>query len=524
MMRLGKKLSIVIPVCNEAETLHDVLVSCINLNPYEVIVVANGCTDHTVKIAERHGCRIIIEQEPLGNDIGRAIGAAASTGDIILFLDGDFALNSNRLKVFLEPIITGQADAVLNDMDELYHEKKSPHSTTIWRQVFNGLLRREDLHIDSMLTVPHAITRELLTVIGAKSLANPILAHAKLLASGCRIHHSFGFDVVKPNRYRPEEHAVHHERLSPSERRIIGDHIASLAYVLQDPRGFFSDGGRRRDIASAVSSGRIRMPLIAEGWRSAPTMQYAGKSLSVVIPVQNEENTIGNVIKEVRKLDPIEIIVVVNGSSDGTARIAISEGARTIYFHQPLGNDTGRTIGALAARGDIVLFVDGDFALGAKDLYPYVKAVEQGVDVALNDLNHYLYLRYPLNFVTACKYALNLALDLKKLGVGSLIAVPHAISMEALCKIGMHNLTSPAVAQVQAVLSGCRLESVYRTDVDRINRIRPDQHFSTLGHPPAVSRIIGDHVEAIHHLIKVKGQRGFFEDRTRKWERLRGIR
>lgn len=524
MNGLNKRLSIVIPAHNEAGTIHDVLVSCSNLKPYEVIVVANGCTDQTAAIADRFGCKVIREELALGNDVGRAIGAAASTGDIILFLDADFALSSHKLRLFLEPLLSGQADAVLNDMDELFQEKKSPHSTTVWRQVFNAVLRREDLAVDSMLSVPHAMTRETLTAIGIAALANPILAHAKLIASGCRIDHSYAIDVLKPNRYRPEEHAVDRLRLSPSEKRIIGDHLAGLSYALLDARGGFTDGGRRRDIAFQVSSGKIRMPVVSFGWKTAPSTLYSGKSLSVVIPVQNEETTIADVIQEARKLEPSEIIVVVNGSTDSTAAIAIAKGAKTICFPEPLGNDTGRTMGALAAQGDIILFVDGDFTVPAKDLYPYVKAVNQGVDVAMNDLNHYLYLKFPINLVTACKYALNLALDQKKLGVSSLVAVPHALSRNALRHIGCIQLTSPAAAQARAVLAGCRLDMVYRTDVDRMNRIRPDQHFSMKGYPPAVSRIIGDHVTAFHHLIQVRGDRGLFVDNTRKWERLKGIR
>ena len=45
---------------------------------------------------------------------------------------------------------------------------------------------------------------------------------------------------------------------------------------------------------------------------------YDGKQLSVIIPVQNEEETIEQVILEARKIEPLEIIVVVNGSTDQT--------------------------------------------------------------------------------------------------------------------------------------------------------------------------------------------------------------
>ena len=56
----------------------------------------------------------------------------------------------------------------------------------------------------------------------------------------------------------------------------------------------------------------------------------------------------------------------------------------------------GRLLGTYFAKGEIVLFIDGDFVISASELYPFAKAIADGTDVALNDLNHYLDLRVPL--------------------------------------------------------------------------------------------------------------------------------
>ncbi|MBG9577865.1 glycosyl transferase, partial [Bacillus thuringiensis] len=74
-----------------------------------------------------------------------------------------------------------------------------------------------------------------------------------------------------------------------------------------------------------------------QGWGVTSNL-YREKQLSVVIPVQNEEKTIGKVIEELRKIEPFEIIVVVNGSSDKTATIAKDKGATTIVYKEALGN------------------------------------------------------------------------------------------------------------------------------------------------------------------------------------------
>jgi len=515
----NKTLSIIIPACDEAMTLPAVLQACLPLKPKEIIVVANGCTDGTAEIARRFGCTVIDEAEKLGNDVGRAIGAIRATGDILLFLDADFPIAPSALQTFLEPIRRGQADVVMNDFNDFFRRPYRPHTITVWRQVFNEWVGRSDLVIDSVLSVPHAITREVLNQIGITSLADPIVAQARIITRPIRIAHHMSIDVISPNRFRPLEHGYTVPGLPRAEKRMIGDHVSALAEVLRDSRGGFSDGGRRRDLVRKIRDGTKEIPVVAEGWGVTSTL-YQGKQLTVIIPVQNEEKTIGEVIRQVRKIEPLEVIVVVNGSTDQTAAQAIAEGAKTVVFPERLGNDVGRAIGAKLAQGDILLFLDGDFALPPTDLFPYCQAIAEGTDIALNNLDYYLDLRFPLHIVTASKYAVNLALDRKELGVGSLVAIPHALSRTALEKIGWEPLISPVMAQVKGVLEGLRVQNVHRVDVDQINRIRPDQHFAREGYAPAVERIIGDHVEGISYLIRSRGVRGGLYDGNRRWDRL----
>ena len=72
------------------------------------------------------------------------------------------------------------------------------------------------------------------------------------------------------------------------------------------------------------------------------------------------------------------------------------------------------------------------------------------------------------------------------------------------------------VAQVKAILSGFEVACVSRVEVDKMNRIRPSEHFAKIGHPPAVLRIIGDHIEGLEQLIALTGSRGGFHDGNRK--------
>lgn len=510
---MAKSLSVIIPASNEVDTISDVIQSVKPLNPVEIIVIANGCNDGTEEVANRLGCKVIRHTELLGNDVGRAVGAKYAIGDVLLFIDGDFAIPTSKLQLFLNPILHDQTDIVLNNLDALFLKKQKPHSVTVWRQILNAMLEREELKIDSLLSVPHALTKEVVQSIGYECLVNPIVAHLRIAQSKWRISRHCAIDVITPNKFRPVEHAAYGTSLSQSERRMIGDHIEAIAerIVSSDTRGGYYDGNRKRNSVYHT----LNFEDFYQGWGVTSNL-YKGKQLSVVIPVQDEEKTIGNVIEELRKIEPFEIIVVVNGSSDKTATIAKNKGATTIVYKEALGNDVGRSLGTYFAKGEIVLFIDGDFVIPARELYPFAKAIADGKDVALNDLNHYLDLRVPLHLVTAFKYALNLACDRKDLGVGSLIAVPNAFSHKCLKAIGYKSLLSPCVAQVKALLSGFEIACVYRVEVDKMNRIRPSEHFAKIGHPPAVLRIIGDHIEGLEQIIALTDNRGGFYDGNRK--------
>ncbi len=508
-------LSIVIPVYNEAATIENVLLSCISLRPKEVIVVANGCTDETVDIVKKFPApiKLITVEKQLGNDVGRAVGAKEATGEVLLFLDADFVISKDELLLFLQPIMNGEADVVLNDFTKLFYEKKRPHSITVWRQIVNTIIGKSNLGIDSILSVPHAFTKKAVNSIGWENLAHPILSHILLVSNPALVIHRYPIEVISKNRFRPSEHQVNFDHLSKSEKRMIGDHLYGLAHILQEPRGGFSDGGRNRATIEEIKQTNFS-PKITTGWKTIDkTLIYGGKTLSVIIPAQNEAKTIQSVIQQARKIEPLEIIVVVNGSSDHTAEVAKAYGATTIEINERLGNDVGRSIGAKYAKGDILLFIDGDFLIPANDLFPFAKAIANGVDLSLNDLNHYLDLRFPLNIVTALKYAVNLAHDSKGLGVSSMIAVPHGLSRKALNIIGWDSLVSPVVAQSKVLLENNLIaKTVHRVEVDKLNKIRPEEHFAKRGFAPAVERIIGDHVEGLYYLLSKTSKRGLFQN------------
>jgi len=87
-----------------------------------------------------------------------------------------------------------------------------------------------------------------------------------------------------------------------------------------------------------------------------------GPLVSVIVPVYNREQFLGETLDSIFALDyvPFEVMVVDDGSTDGSAEIAQSY-ADVHYFRQEnRGPGAARNIGIEASRGEFVAFVDSD--------------------------------------------------------------------------------------------------------------------------------------------------------------------
>ena len=91
-------------------------------------------------------------------------------------------------------------------------------------------------------------------------------------------------------------------------------------------------------------------------------------TVSIVIPAFNEEKAIGPVVDALySKFPEAELIVVDDGSTDGTAKHATSSGAKVIKHEFQRGYGASLRTGTEAATREYVLFCDGDGQHSAED-------------------------------------------------------------------------------------------------------------------------------------------------------------
>lgn len=103
---------------------------------------------------------------------------------------------------------------------------------------------------------------------------------------------------------------------------------------------------------------------------------------SIVIPARNEAGCIADVVAGCRRLAIGEVIVVDDGSHDGTGELAAAAGARVLRC---AGEGKGLALrrGAAIARGRVLVFLDGDGQDPPEHIPALLAAIESGADVAI---------------------------------------------------------------------------------------------------------------------------------------------
>jgi glycosyltransferase involved in cell wall biosynthesis len=170
------KLSVLIPVYNEARTIDEILrlVEAVPIEK-EVLVVDDGSTDGTRPILERWdgrgGVRVILHPENLGK--GRAVRTAmeAARGDILLIQDADLEYDPADYPAILRPIESGRADVVYGSR---FRGSAENRVQNFWHTVGNRILTLisnvfTDLNLTDMATCYKAFHRRVVPSLDLES-------------------------------------------------------------------------------------------------------------------------------------------------------------------------------------------------------------------------------------------------------------------------------------------------------------------------------------------------------------------
>jgi glycosyltransferase involved in cell wall biosynthesis len=109
-------------------------------------------------------------------------------------------------------------------------------------------------------------------------------------------------------------------------------------------------------------------------------------AVSIIIPAYNEEKTIGDVIEDTASIMdslhlPYEIIVVDDGSTDGTRLVASNKKVRLLCNQGNRGKGYSLRKALEYAQGDIIVTIDSDGEHKPKEIPDLLEPLFNGTDI-----------------------------------------------------------------------------------------------------------------------------------------------
>ena len=194
------KLSIVIPVYNEAATILEIidLVSSINVGLDKELVLVDDCSsdgtrDVLKKAAANHPeWRVLFHEVNRGKGAALRTGFAAATGDFVLIQDADLEYDPREYPILLRPLLENRADVVFGSR----FQGGGPHRVCFfWHYLGNKFLTTlsnmmTNLNLTDMEVCYKVFRREILQKLTLKEdrFGFEVEITAKVARAKCRIY------------------------------------------------------------------------------------------------------------------------------------------------------------------------------------------------------------------------------------------------------------------------------------------------------------------------------------------------
>src|SRR5437867_9257730 len=113
-------------------------------------------------------------------------------------------------------------------------------------------------------------------------------------------------------------------------------------------------------------------------------MAGSSPSVTVLVAAYNEAPVIGNLVREALGALPAgEVLLVDDGSTDGTDRTAADAGARVLKLRANSGKGSAVRRGLREARGDVIVLIDGDGQDDPTEIPCLLEALRPDVDLVV---------------------------------------------------------------------------------------------------------------------------------------------
>ena len=135
------KLSVIIPVYNEVESIETILKRVQDTKlASEILIVDDGSKDGTrdilKKLDGKKGVRVILHEKNQGKGAAVRTGMTSATGDVLLIQDADLEYDPRDYPDLLKPIEEGVADVVYGSR----FLGRARRVTMFWHQLANQML------------------------------------------------------------------------------------------------------------------------------------------------------------------------------------------------------------------------------------------------------------------------------------------------------------------------------------------------------------------------------------------------
>ena len=106
--------------------------------------------------------------------------------------------------------------------------------------------------------------------------------------------------------------------------------------------------------------------------------------LSIILPAKNEAPALAGLLPRLRAVQPeAEIIVIDDGSTDGTRALCAQLGIACLSSPYTMGNGAAIKRGSRAARGDVLVLMDGDGQHDPTDIVRLLAELDRGYDMVV---------------------------------------------------------------------------------------------------------------------------------------------